>query len=137
MDPNTNQTNPQSSPAPVPPAPEPYQNLITQKLKNIAVNLFNKFYANKKIFWPVTGFFGLVFLIIIMGLLFGNKKNSNIISPKITPTPFILSTPIASPSAGILGASGEKLIQLKTQIDNLDVRQSRLQPPTLNFDVKF
>jgi hypothetical protein len=106
-------------------------------IKTIMLNLWKKFYANKKIFWPVTIFFGLVLLIIILGLIFGRKPKQTPILPQATEKPFILSTPIASPSAGILGESNQKLIDLKTQIDNLDVKQSKLKPPILNFEVRF
>lgn len=137
-DQNINQPNTQAAPAPTASEATPVssQLSIREKLKNIAINLFNKFYARKIIFWPVVGFLGLVFLIIVLGLMFGRKKTA-VQEPRVTSTPFILSTPVASPSAGILGTSGEKLIQLKNQIDNLDVKQDRLQPPSVNFDVKF
>lgn len=110
--------------------------VIAGKLKVIFTNLLNKFYSKKVVFWPVTIAFGLVFLIIVLGLLFGGKKRSTNIKTITTPTPFIFSSPLASPS-GSLVETNNKLLNLKTQIDATDVEQQRLSLPTLNFDVRF
>lgn len=107
------------------------------KYKPIAVNIFNKFYSNKKIFWPVVGFFGLVFLIIILGNLFGGKRTSVNILTSPSPSPIVQPTPVPTQSSDVLTNSSSKLGDLKTQIENLDVKQIRLQPPTLYFNIKF
>ncbi len=113
------------------------ENSVIQKLKNIAVNLFNKFYSKKKIFWPVTVFFAVCLLIIVLGLLFGGKRKQPAVTPTPSPTPFVEVTPMPSPGIGVLKDSGDELIKLKNQIENLDVKQNRLQPPRVNYNVKF
>jgi hypothetical protein len=110
---------------------------MLSKIKPVFVSGFNKFYSNKKIFWPVSIAFGLIFLIIILGLIFGNRKGSQKAIATPTPSPVVQSTPIASDSGDVLINSQYKLKELKNQIINLDIRQSRLQPPNLNFDIKF
>lgn len=111
--------------------------LILSRVKPLLVNVFNKFYSNKKIFWPVSIVFGILFLIIILGLIFGNRGGTQNVSKTPTPSPIIQSTPEATDSGDILTDSQNKLKNLKNQIINLDPRQSRLQPPNLNFDIKF
>lgn len=122
------------------PVPEdqdiPTWKVYFDKYKPVAINIFNKFYSNKKVFWPVVGFFGLVFLIIILGTLFGGKRTT-ISVPIPSPSPIIQPTPMPTQSSDILTNSASKLNDLKNQIQNLDVKQSRLQPPTLYFNIKF
>jgi hypothetical protein len=123
---------------PTPPVePTPIQNVLVEKAKSILTSLFNKFYSNKKIFWPVTVAVGLVVLVVILGLLLGKKgSNQNGLSLP-TPTPFIMSTPVTSSGSDVINNSETRLNQLRDQINNLDVKQIRLQPPTLNFVVRF
>jgi hypothetical protein len=111
--------------------------LVLSKVKPVLINVFNKFYSNKKIFWPVSIVFGILFLVVILGLIFGNRSSIQKVSKTPTPSPTIQATPIASESGDILTSSQNKLKDLKIQIINLDPRQSRLQPPNLNFDIKF
>ena len=124
-----------------PPTPEPQSTPIWKvyfdKYKPVAVNIFNKFYSNKKIFWPVVGFFGLVFLIIIVGTIFGGKRTTTNVSSLPSVAPIIQPTPMPTQSSDILTNSSSKLNDLKSRIQNLDVKQSRLQPPTLYFNIKF
>lgn len=96
-----------------------------------------KFYTNKKIFYPIAGMFGLMFLIIILGLLFGNRKPM-VVRPTPTPTP-ITSEVIESPTpkGDALSVIEQKLLDLKSQIDSLDIKQSRLQPPSMDFKISF
>ena len=112
---------------------------MKEKLSNIALQLWSKvpqkardifarFYTNKKIFWPITIAFGLLFLVLILGLLFGNK-NKVVTSVKNTPAPEIQPTSQA--------ISNNPLNDLKIQINEFDVKQSRLKPPPLNFDIRF
>ena len=119
-------------------------------LKNLAVKINpviksallklseSRFYKNKMIFWPITVAISLIFLIVILGLLFG-KKNIKINNPiKASPTPIsqVQNTP-QSISNDPITQIEQNLNDLKNQINNLDVKQSRLSPPTVNFDVKF
>ncbi|QQG41926.1 MAG: hypothetical protein HYV90_01275 [Candidatus Woesebacteria bacterium] len=101
-------------------------------------NILIKFYANKKVFIPVTVAFGLIFLIIILGLLFGTRSAPVVfIPPKKTPTPFVVTTPIATPSGDILSVTEIKLKELNSQINSLDVSQQKLSPPAIDYDVSF
>ena len=111
--------------------------LMLSKVKPVLINSFNKFYSNKKIFWPVSIVLGLLLLVIILGLIFGNRGGGQNVSKTPTPSPIIQSTPEATDSGDILTNSQSKLKDLKNQIINLDPRQSRLQPPNLNFDIEF
>lgn len=98
-----------------------------------------KFYTNKKIFYSIVGMFGLMFLIVILGLLFGGaSKQTSPTKILSTPTPFInqaLQTP--TPSGDELSQTEQRLFDLKTQMDTLDVKQSRLQPPEVDFKISF
>ena len=108
--------------------------LIPQKTKD----LWLKFYSNKKIFVPVAAAFGLVFLTIVAGLIFGSVKPTAVPS-KTTPTPWRQSgtSPQSTPGGDIVTDTENQLNSIKTQINNLDVKQSRLTPPSLNFEIKF
>lgn len=97
-----------------------------------------KFYTNKKIFYAITVLFGLMFLIIILGLLFGKRGNTPTVATRPTPTPLITQNQ-ASPTPGgdVLSQIEQKLFDIKTQMDSFDVKQSRLQPPPLDFKIEF
>ena len=106
---------------------------VPQKLKDIML----RFYSNKKIFWLVTGVFGLLFLTLIIGLIFGNRgTKSTSVSKLPTPTPIVQSTPKTGDIDTLTGIENN-LNTLNNQINTLDVNQSRLKPSTLNFDVRF
>lgn len=131
---NTNQNNTLPT--------EPTRQDLLGKIKPILIKVINKFkesklFTNKLIFWSITIFACMVLFIIIIGLLFGKKKNVVIQKPTPSVIPFILKTPTSTSTNDILSKSQEKLILLKSQLDQLDVMQGRLQPPTLNFDIKF
>ena len=141
QDQNTNIDTPTQIPVPAPvETPQPTLTgwkPILLKAKAVLANMFNKFYSNKKIFWPVSIVFGILFLVIVLGLIFGNRGGTQNVSKTPTPTPTIQSTPEASESGDVLTKSQIRLKDLKIQIINLDPKQSRLQPPNLNFDIKF
>ncbi len=107
---------------------------IPLPIKNILI----KFYTNKKVFIPVAVAFGLIFLIVILGLLFGSKSAPIVIvPPKKTLTPFVVTTPEATPSGDILSVTEVKLRELNNRINSLDVRQQKLSPPIIDYDVSF
>lgn len=126
-----------------PPIPEPTGwKLLLLKAKltaSIGLDIFknSKFYTNKKIFLPISISFGLIFLILILGLLFGKRNTTQVALETPKPTPTAQNTPQATTSGDILFDSQIKLNNLKNEINNLDVKQSRLQPPSLDFDIKF
>lgn len=107
------------------------------KAKEMLSAGFNKFYANKKIFWPVTIAVGFLFLVILLGLIFGKRNASQIVSKTPVPSPVVQNTPVSSASGDILTDTQIKLNDLKKQVNTLDVRSSRLKPPILDFDIKF
>lgn len=108
---------------------------ISEKIPPRIKDMGAKFYANKKIFWPVAGAFGLVFLVIVLGLIFGSRQPSA--PPGPAPTPSIESTPEASPSGDILTVTAGQLKDLDSQINSLDLKQSRLTPPSINYNISF
>lgn len=114
----------------------PRQQLI-EKIKTILISMFEKLYSNKIMFWSLTSFLGIVLLIVIVGSLFGHPGSKVIPNHLPTATPFILATPVASSSSDVVSTSQEKLLKLKNQLDQLDIKQERLTPPNLNFDIKF
>lgn len=136
------QTN-QAPEAPIPTSPQVAQKVpfdwksLPGRIKPFLISLFTKFYSNKKIFWLVSIIFGTLFLVIILGLLFGNRDKAPVVLNTPTPTPIILSTPEASTSGDVIIDSQKKLNDLKNQINTLDPEQSRLKPPDLNFNIKF
>jgi hypothetical protein len=81
--------------------------------------------------------FGLILLIIILGILVGKRSAGQNTTTKTSPSPAVQNTPGASPSSDVLTNNQIKLNDLKKQINNLDVKESRLKPPTLNFDIRF
>jgi len=119
----------------VPPTESKFQKIWIQ-IKPILEQLFNKIYSNKLIFWSMSILFGIIFLIIILGLLFG-KKTQKVFIPTPSPVPFILRTPTVTSNSDILSVSKEKLNKIKNETNNVDVRQRRLLPPNINFDIKF
>lgn len=120
---------------PVPEVKPGFVSKVSEKIPPKIKDLFAKFYANKKIFWPVTISFGLLFLVVVLGLIFGSKTPAP--ESKPSPTIFIVSTPEASPSGDIISVTERQLKDLKLQITSLDLKQSRLTPPEVNYDVSF
>lgn len=110
---------------------------MIDKIKPIVKSLFAKFYSNKKIFWPVTISFGLIFLVLLIGLIFGGKPKTIPTKNIASPTPYSFATPEATSSGDVLTNTQNTLNDLDNQIGNFDVKQSRLTPPTLNFNISF
>lgn len=106
------------------------------ELKDRIINSFKGFYSNKKIFIPITAALGLIILTVIIGLIFGAKRQSTT-QVKGTPTPIPVVTESPKPIMSTVSEIEIELAKLKDQITNLDVKQSRLQPPVLNFDINF
>ncbi len=115
---------------------------ISDKIPQKAKDLFGRFsesgfYANKKIFWSISILFGIIFLIIILGLLFGSPQSAPIPVAKKTPVPFVLATPTASPSGDVLTMTENQLKDLNNQINSLDISQNKLKPPDINYAISF
>lgn len=136
-----NLTNQSQIPPSVPivpnnPKADALKNLIT-KISFLAKSVWQQIYSNKKVFWLICGMLGLLFLTLIVGLIFG-KKTTTVINPNktATPAPQVQTTP----QLGIndqFSPIDQNLTNLKNQINTLDVKQSQLQPPAVNFVVKF
>jgi len=112
-----------------------------QKIKNIipepVKRVFYKFYSNKKVFLPVTAAFSLIVLIIILGLIFGNrnKMTKTLETPAPTPVPYV--APQTAQPQDIITVTESVLKGLKSQIESLDVHQNRLQPPKFDFNIEL
>lgn len=119
-----------------PPAKPTVFSKISDKIPQKVKDIFNRFYVNKKIFWPITILFGIIILIIILGLLFGSPKTPTPPGPKRTPQ-LVEATPEASPSGDILSVTEKQLKDLGAQINSLDMVQSKLKPPSINYKVDF
>lgn len=105
-------------------------NTLVAKYKPVAVFYWQRFYSNKKIILPITVALGLLFLTLIVGVIFGNKRSTDqlSVSQTLTPAPFIQPT---------TPASLDPLAELGQQINSLDLKQSKLSPPNIIWDIKF
>ncbi|KKU10690.1 MAG: hypothetical protein UX13_C0005G0003 [Candidatus Woesebacteria bacterium GW2011_GWB1_45_5] len=121
--------------------PQPPVELPVQRTRIINIppkikEAWNKFYSNKKIFWPIMIVSGLLLVTLVAGILFGTgKADIKIGKPGTTPT--VSAVPEATESTDPLTIINVKLLDLGTQIKEMDVRQSRLSPPSVNFDIAF
>ncbi len=98
----------------------------------------SRIYKNKMIFWPVTIMLSLVILTLIIGLIFGSRKSTSTSTKSPTPTPSSQNQNGQKNEVdGVLSPIDSALDKLRDQITTFDVRQSRLQAPVVNFDVKF
>lgn len=138
---------PVPTPVPTPNTDQPVNQMQADKMKfgnfvknikPIAKEVLSKILANKKLTYLLAGLFGIIFLIIILGLLFGKRVKTTPTSTTKTPEPASQNfggNP-SSPS-GILGESVQKLKVIEGNIINFDIQQNRLLPPTVDFDVNF
>lgn len=105
------------------------------KALDLLKSLFTKFYLNKKIFFPVTIASAILVVVLIIGLVFGtNKAQIDRSSPQ--PNPASLNIVEQTPASSLSKIQIE-LVRLKDQIQTLDVKQSRLSPPVINYEIRF
>lgn len=105
------------------------------KALNLLKSLFTKFYLNKKIFFPVTIASAVLVFVLIIGLVFGtNKTQIDRSSPQ--PNPASLNIVEQTPASSLSKIQID-LVRLKDQIQTLDVKQSRLSPPVINYEIRF
>lgn len=118
---------------------EMFWNKMPEKVKGILTKISaSRLYANKKIFWLITGAFSLVILTIILGLLFGSKDNTSQTNTKRLPSPTPQEMSQPTPEAkDALSQTDDRLRDIKNRINNLDVKVSKLSPPEVNFKVSF
>lgn len=111
---------------------------IEGKIPSKIRSLFAKFYAKKIFFWPVTITFGLLFLIIILGIIFGKgAAPAAIIKATPTPVPFVLATPSPCTGSDPICQTENTLMDLNGQINSLDIKQNRLLPPQIDYNISF
>lgn len=139
---NTNQNiNP---PSVIPPAQNVDQLAVDRqkfkenfkKIKEMAKVVLARLWANKKLVYLIGGILGFLLLIIILGLIFGNR--ARIPGPtRKTPAPNQnTQSPIPSPS-DVLGQNEVKLKNINDEIITFDLNQSRLAPPPVDFKISF
>jgi hypothetical protein len=110
---------------------------IWSKVPQQFKELLYKFYLNKKPFWAVMISIGLILLILVIGLVFGNR-NKNVSTTKNIPTPTPQNQTIqTNKDLDVLSKIELDLNKLKNQIESFDINQSRLKSPPLNFDIAF
>jgi hypothetical protein len=79
---------------------------------------------------------GVIILVVVLGLIFGKRAKVPAPTAK-TPSPSInTQSPIPSPG-DTLGQNEVKLKNLKEDITNFDINQSRLSPPVIDFKISF
>ena len=108
---------------------------ISERIALLLKEMLAKFYANKKMFWLAIGAATLVLLTLVAGLFFGGKKLTTKVSP--SPSPQVPASREASASTDVLDNLQARLSDLRIQIDQFDVKQSKLQPPEINFKISF
>lgn len=117
--------------------PPQKQSVSLEQIKLLAKDVFLKIYSNKKIFYPLAIALGLVFITMIIGIIFGSKTSAPQVMTFVKPTPPSISINTATQSADPLTTIQGTLDNLNNQINAFDVKQNRLQPPTLNFNISF
>lgn len=133
--PDKNQTLPLKTPEPA------LKSGVLQKLQLVLTTvktIFTKFYTNKKIFVLVLLSLALILITIIVGVVFGSKNKKTLVI-QTTPSPVFYATPIPqTPQATDSSSVFEtRLKNLGSDIDKLDVNQSKIKPPELHFDISF
>jgi hypothetical protein len=98
----------------------------------------------KKMLFIAGGMFALLLVLLIVGLIV-KSVSSRPVAKVILPTPVITSLPtpatLTNPSKYATDSAVLKLEQnLKdneTKLNSLDIKESNLYPPQLDFDIKF
>lgn len=113
---------------------------ITQKLQPMLIfikDFVSKFYNNKKVFIPILIAAVLILATLIIGIAFGSKK-SKPINNENKPTEPPYKTPIVQNQATSSSSVFEnKLKNIGSDIEKLDVKQSKIKPPEFHFDINF
>ncbi len=110
---------------------------INQLISQIKA-FFQKYYANKKIFWATVIPVGVILLVIILGLLFGNRKNNKL--NIATPTPQSQNQEAGQQNSQNLDPLiniENNLNKIKGKINDLDIKQLPLAPPIINYRIDF
>lgn len=108
--------------------------------QNKVIEMLSKFKFDKKKLIIIGAVFG-IFLVLLILISVISKSVKNIVSVKSTPSPTtsdvnIEPTPQSTVS-GELSPYQTQLGDLKNQINSLDVYQSRIKPPEVNFKIDF
>lgn len=142
---NQNQQNP--IPTSVPTPPSPLQSNKLAKLKElIDAKLVNFTPQQKKMIYIAGGVFTFAIVLLIIGSLVKVLRGPQVVLPTPTP-PEATSSPF--PSVSGLGrpsiyATDSAVLKIETgindagtRVDAIDVQQSQLRPPEINFFVSF
>lgn len=139
-DQNQPPVKPETAPPLIQPTPPNLPDPVAKdmdKLKSILLIIKSKF--NKKVLIMIAMVFGVfLFLLILISLISKNIRKivnpANI--PTSTPEVSIDSNPQATVSSELVPEQNQ-LESLKEEINNLDIKQSRLKPPNVNFKIDF
>lgn len=111
--------------------------LIKIKAKQAFNNLL-KIYTNKKMFlYTALGIIGIILIIILIFVFNLRKKDivKTLDKPKTSSTESVV--PTTQPNPTKIQEIEDSLNKIKGEIINLDVKQSNLTPPNLDFDISF
>lgn len=109
---------------------------IPQPPKNLLKETWEKIRSNKKLFWLLISLFSVIALIIIAGTIYklamgsGTKEKTIVQSP--TPQATAQET-----EAKPLDLVQKEIDSLKSSVNDFDINQRRLTPPTLDFKISF
>ena len=144
MEPNNTPQPPASTEIPIPMKPQ--ADLSKDKVKVFVENLKTKFNAlpkNTRTMVVVAGvLFGIIFILLILSILFGKKKNT---APVSTPTPAVVSVtpgPVVITESRYATDSGVLKIEsdlngFAAQLNSTNVKQTDLNVPNLDFNISF
>lgn len=118
-------------------------------VKGLKTNLMEKFKSAPKnvklLVVVVTVFVFLILILLIAAVLTGSMNQTGTVAPTATPAP-VSSSPlpqveITNPSkyatdSGVLKIEAD-VDSLSKEMDSVDLRQSTLRVPALDFDIKF
>lgn len=121
--------------------PTQQKKLDILRIKSTVKDWFKRFYSNKKIFLPISIGLGLIIFTVLIGLIFGNKNGHTAVkvnpsaSPSVTDIPQEISN--NQTTTDPLTKISKDLKDIKFQLDSLDTQQKKLQPPEIDFDIKY
>ena len=65
------------------------------------------------------------------------KTFLNLLTANQDPRTFVLTTPESSPSGDILTVTSNQLKSIDDQINSIDIVQSKLKPPEIDYNISF
>jgi hypothetical protein len=135
--------NPTPTPIPQPTPTNPFMvkvNEIKAKIMPIFKEVFDKVYKNKMLFWLFVSIFGFMLLLIIVGSIYKATRSGNGDSGiliKTTPSPISGFINTGQKIYDELTVDEDKLHIINDSFINYDIKQKRLNPPEVDFDISF